>query len=114
MTGAELMPVSAAMALRNGPSTVPGCTMLPIKRVAKQRVAPAEQGEIDSPGVNADAIDWPGLAGAEPQGLEHLTVQTQYVPVQRVERRHTAVGETMHDFELDFLSVEQAEDAASG
>ena len=40
-----------------------GVRIAVVARVAEQRAAAAEQGEIDAPGVDADAVDAAELAG---------------------------------------------------
>ena len=68
-------------------------------RIAEQRAIAAKQGEIDAPGIDAEAIDTAVIRGTEAQCLQHLAVQPQHVPVQRVQSADTAIGEAMHDFQ---------------
>jgi hypothetical protein len=84
-----------------------GVRVAVVARVAEQRAAAAEQGEVDAPRIHPHAID--PLRG--PQGGKDLGVQTEDVPVQGVERPHRAVGEAVDDVERQPLAVERAEHA---
>ncbi len=57
-------------------------------RVAEQGAAAAEQGEIDAPGIDAERVDAAVFRRAAPQPLQHLVMEAQHVPVQRIEDAH--------------------------
>ena len=59
-----------------------------VARIAQQRAVAAEQGEVDAPGIDADAVDAAMLRRALRSVVQHFAVEAQHVPVQRVERAH--------------------------
>ncbi len=74
--------------------------------VAQQRAVAAQQGEIDTPGIDAESVEWAVLARAQPQRLQHLAVQSQGIPMQRVEGAHRPVGEAVNHFQTQLRTIE--------
>ena len=90
-----------------------GVRVAVVARVAQQRAVAAEQGEIDAPGVDADAVDAPHLAAAmrRPCSISLYRRSTSQCSVSSV--RDGAVGEAVHHLQREPLAVEPAEDAAA-
>ena len=71
-------------------------------------VAAVEQGVVDAPGVDADPVE---LAGPL-EAVQRLGEEVQEVPAQAVRQPHGAVGEAVHDVELDTAVAQLAPDDA--
>ena len=77
-------------------------------RVAEQRFAPADQPKIDSPGVDADAIEFPALFNHLPQRRLDLLKQARQIPVESIHHPDWTVGEAVGFFQHQTLSVKAA------
>ena len=99
--------ISARGTLAKACSMTPfGVRVAVVARVAEQRAVAAEQGEIDAPGVDADAASSCRRARQAPCAGPRASrsYEPQHVPVQRVERAHRAVGEAVDLPEPDSLA----------
>ncbi len=83
-----------------------------VPRIAQENTVSPQKPEIHSPGIHPDAGDRPMLRCLA-HALQHLPIQTKNIPVKRIERLHRPVGETMEDFKIEALAVEQAQEAAA-
>ena len=91
-----------------------GAVVAVVDRVAEQRAAAVEQGEVDAPGVQPDAGDLAAVlaAGFGNAGFD-VAPQAQHVPVQAVGQAHGAVGEAVHVGQCQPLAIKLAENCAA-
>ena len=80
-----------------------------VDRVAKQGFATADQPEINSPGVDADAVELATLRSALSQRRLDLVEQPRQVPVEGIQHPNRAVGEAVGFFQRQVLAVEAAQ-----
>src|SRR5262245_36231154 len=81
-------------------------------RIAKERAVAAEQCEVNAPGIDAHAGKLAVLGVGFAQACDHFAVEAEHVPVQGVERLHSAIGETVDNVETEFLAVKLADESA--
>src|SRR5262249_33457115 len=88
-----------------------GIAIMP--RIAEQRAIAAKQGKIDAPGIDTNAIGATVFRGALPECLQHVRVQPQDIPMQRVQGADRAVRETVYDLQVEPMPIELPQHAAA-
>ena len=81
--------------------------------VLEQPTLPVEQGEVDSPGVDTDRIDRPGLGACRAQPFEHFAEEAKDVPVEDAAGRDRNVRKSVHLARGQPLSVVAAQHDAT-
>ena len=82
-----------------------------VDRVAEQDIAPADEPEVDAPGIDGHPIEPRALGGGLAQGDLHLFEEAQDVPVERIEQPDRPVREPVDLFEREPFAVELPEQA---
>ena len=78
--------------------------------VSEQRVTPADEPEIDAPGIDADAVEVsPGSRRGLLDGGLHLLEESGDVPVECIHHPDRAVGKSVDLVEREGLAVEPTE-----
>ena len=78
-------------------------------RVLHQPPLRVDQGEVDPPRVDGDRVDVTGLARSGPEAVEHVPVDAEDVPVERLPRAHGHVREAVDLGDAQALAVEPAD-----
>src|SRR5438270_1955281 len=83
-----------------------------LERLAKQKTIGIHQAVIDSPRIDAYAVEGSRRLSRFAQSGEYLVPQAQHIPEAMPMQRHRAVRKAMHLFQAQLLPIEARQDDA--
>ncbi len=89
-----------------------GAVVAILERLAEQKTAGIHQAVIDSPRIDANAVQGSRELPRFAQPGEYLVPQAQHIPEAMAVQRHRAVRKAMYLFQAETLPIEARQDDA--